>query len=163
MPLAPERFAEWLTNNKHPDKKTGFIYRYHSRSDRHSKAICLYMLDDLLAASPALKEQARSEKVVYGINLRHQWLESAKDKIIDLAIGSTDIGPVESLAKEPISQGPALLKVIGRAAAGRPGSLRDVPRMGGRMPATAAKHGELLVRFHQFPAFIISGCNQASA
>ncbi|QJX01093.1 hypothetical protein FTUN_8732 [Frigoriglobus tundricola] len=39
MPLAPNRFAHWMTNNTHVGKKCGHTYRYQSRSDSHSKAI----------------------------------------------------------------------------------------------------------------------------
>ena len=87
MPLAPERFVEWMTNNKHEDKKLGQIYRYHSRSDSHSKAICLFILEDLLQVSTTLKEHAAAGKVVYKTNLPYLWANSAKAKTIDLAIG----------------------------------------------------------------------------
>ena len=68
MPFTPERFVDWLTKNQHRDKKTGFVYRYHSRSDSHSKAIAIFVLDDLLGALSAGPEHAKGGKVVYGVN-----------------------------------------------------------------------------------------------
>ncbi len=101
-----ERFVDWLTNNQHPDKKTGFVYRYHSRSDSHSKAISLFVLDDLLDVCPRLRKQAKAGRVVYGVNLKHLWLNSEKKKTIDLAVGLGEVGPVESLEDHLIAQGP---------------------------------------------------------
>lgn len=104
MPLAPERFVEWMTNNKHVDKRYGHIYRYHSRSDSHSKAISLFILDDLLQICTSLRAQAKAGNVVYGVNLKHLWPNSAKEKTIDLAVGLRKGGPVEPL-NEPIAEG----------------------------------------------------------
>ena len=105
MPLAPERFVEWMTNNKHVDKRYGHIYRYHSRSDSHSKAISLFILDDLLHICTSLREHAKAGKVVYGVNLKHLWPNSAKAKTIDLAVGLRKGGPVELPPDEPIAKG----------------------------------------------------------
>jgi hypothetical protein len=105
MPLAPERFVEWMTNNKHVDKKLGHIYRYHSRSDSHSKALCLFILDDLIQICTTLKAHAKAGKVVYGINLPYLWSSSSKAKTIDLAVGlNLDVETPPAL-DEPIMKG----------------------------------------------------------
>ena len=84
----PQAFADWLTAHEHKDPKYGWVYRYHSRSDAHSVALCGFVLKDLLAACPVLREQARNDRVVYGINARHMF-PNGKRKTLDLAIGTT--------------------------------------------------------------------------
>ena len=84
---APERFAAWLTAHEHKDPRYGWVYRYHPRSDAHSIALCTFVLDDLIQACPALREQSLSDKVVFGINARHTF-PNGKKKTLDLAIGS---------------------------------------------------------------------------
>jgi hypothetical protein len=105
MPLAPERFVEWMTNNKDVDRKLGQVYRYHSRSDSHSKAICLFILDDLIQVCTTLKEHAAVGKVVYKINLPYLWANSAKAKTIDLAIGLSIEGVASNPPGDPIVEG----------------------------------------------------------
>lgn len=110
MPLAPVRFANWMTANTHVGKKCGHTYRYHSRSDSHSKAMSLYVLDDLLDRSVVLRTHAAAGKVVYGVNLKYTWVNSAKEKTIDLAIGVPAEGEVVTLLpNQRIAEG-----IIGR-------------------------------------------------
>jgi hypothetical protein len=52
-----------MTNNKHVSKRCGNTYRYHSRSDSHSKAISRLVLVDLLDACPLLLEHGKAGKV----------------------------------------------------------------------------------------------------
>src|SRR2546427_2892969 len=85
--LAPQAFANWLSTHKHTDKKLGHTYLYHSRSDAHSIALCLAILNDILARCPVLQEQALMGDVACGINLQHKWQTTNKKKTIDLAIG----------------------------------------------------------------------------
>ena len=85
---APQKFAAWLTAHEHKDPTYGWVYRYHPRSDAHSKALCKLILEDILLACPVLREQALADKIVYGINARHIW-PNGKKKTIDLAIGTT--------------------------------------------------------------------------
>lgn len=85
---APQRIAQWLCNHRHVDRKFGRTYHYHPRSDSHSKALCQFVLEDLLAGCEALCEQARRDRVVYKINARYQWPASRKRKTLDLAIGT---------------------------------------------------------------------------
>jgi hypothetical protein len=84
---APHQIAEWLTNHEHKDSVYGWVYRYHSRSDAHSIALCGFILEDLLAASPLLQEHALADKIIYGINARHTF-PNGKRKTLDLAIGT---------------------------------------------------------------------------
>lgn len=84
---APEDFAAYLTAHEHKDKTWGWVYRYHSRSDAHSIALCSLILRDLLAASDVLSQQALADKIVYRINCRHTF-PNGKRKTLDLAIGT---------------------------------------------------------------------------
>ncbi|MEX0700994.1 MAG: hypothetical protein WD069_02755, partial [Planctomycetales bacterium] len=85
---APEKFARWLAAHEHPDPNYGWVYRYHPRSDAHSVALCELILEDLLWACDALRTQAADRKVVYGINYKHRWSTTGKQKTLDLAIGT---------------------------------------------------------------------------
>jgi hypothetical protein len=85
---APEGFASWLTAHEHKDPIHGWVYRYHSRSDAHSIALCGLVLEDLLRSCPALTDNALADKVVYGINAKHTF-PNGKKKTLDLAIGTT--------------------------------------------------------------------------
>ncbi|HUG66297.1 MAG TPA: hypothetical protein VMM76_01020 [Pirellulaceae bacterium] len=88
--VAPEEFAAWLTGHAHKDKKLGWIYRYHSRSDSHSIALCQFILKDLLHASPILREKALANRLIYRINCRHTF-PNGKQKTLDLAVGTPKI------------------------------------------------------------------------
>jgi hypothetical protein len=84
---APGRFAAWLSNNAHRDRRFGYLYRYHPRSDVHSIMLCTFILEDLLEGCPNLREQASRGEVGYGINVRHVWPTTQKSKTLDLAVG----------------------------------------------------------------------------
>jgi hypothetical protein len=84
---APDRFVAWLTAHEHKDPKFGWVYRYHSRSDAHSIALCTLVLEDLLQACPMLANDALADKIVYGINAKHTF-PNGKTKTLDLAIGT---------------------------------------------------------------------------
>ncbi|MBI4679137.1 MAG: hypothetical protein HY748_16295 [Elusimicrobia bacterium] len=83
---ALERFAEWLANHRHRDPKYGHVYKYHSRSDAHSIALCTLVAEDILSICPSLREQASAGRIAFGINIGHIW-PNGKKKTIDLAIG----------------------------------------------------------------------------
>ncbi len=85
---APESFASWLSAHEHKDPVYGWVYRYHSRSDAHSVALCTLILEDLLRSCPALAKDALADKIVYGINAKHTF-PNGKKKTLDLAIGTT--------------------------------------------------------------------------
>jgi hypothetical protein len=99
---ADQRFAAWLAARRETDK-FGHVYQYHPRSDAHSKALCEFIVDDLLDACPALRERARRGEVGYGINLRHRW-SSGKVKTIDLALGVPKGPAVLPAAAHPIAE-----------------------------------------------------------
>ena len=84
---APQAFTDWLTAHEHKDPKYGWVYRYHSRSDAHSVALCGFVLEDLLAACSVQREHALADRIVYGINARHTF-PNGKRKTLDLAIGT---------------------------------------------------------------------------
>lgn len=83
-----------MGNHRAKDHKFGRkVFRYHPRSDEHSKMLCRLILDDLLAACPALNRQALAREVVGGPNLKCR-LANGKTKALDLALGE----PVEGFA-----------------------------------------------------------------
>ena len=49
---APDNFVAWLTAHEHLDPVYGWVYRYHSRSDAHSIALCKLIVADLVDACP---------------------------------------------------------------------------------------------------------------
>jgi hypothetical protein len=89
---APERFAAWLAAHEHKDRKLGFVYRYHPRSDAHSKEVCRLIVEDLIAASPSLARRAQVGDIVYAINCPYTFPVSKKVKTLDFVIaeGSPD-------------------------------------------------------------------------
>lgn len=84
----PRDFADWLTAHEHPDATYGWVYRYHSRSDAHSIALCKLVLRDLLLACQPLRDHAETNRIVYGINARHVF-PNGKKKTLDLALGTS--------------------------------------------------------------------------
>lgn len=102
---APANYVEWMTNNQHVDKRFGHVYRYHSRSDSHSKALCLFILQDLVAACPTLSEHAAGGRIVCGINLKYTWPNSNKEKTIDLGLGPPAVAQVDLLPNQSIGHG----------------------------------------------------------
>jgi hypothetical protein len=92
---APERLVSWMTGHEHVDPRFGHRYRYHSRSDSHSIALCGFVMDDLINECPLLAEHARRGEVAYGINLSFQF-PSGKVKNLDLAVGTQAQIPIDS-------------------------------------------------------------------
>jgi hypothetical protein len=88
LQLAPARFARWLAAHEHPDRRYGWVYRYHPRSDAHSIALCQLILEDLLVHCKPLRDQGLAGKVVYGINYGYTFPRTGKAKTIDLALGT---------------------------------------------------------------------------
>lgn len=87
MPNAPERFCEWTSTYLANDKKFGRkIFRYHPRSDQHSKIICALIFQDLMEACPTLRRHIQEGVVVCGINSSCSF-SNGKTKTLDLAIG----------------------------------------------------------------------------
>lgn len=57
MPLAPARFVDYLRQ-----------HGYHPRSNAHGKALCDFVLEDLLEACPRIQEHAAGNVLVYDLN-----------------------------------------------------------------------------------------------
>jgi hypothetical protein len=94
-----------MRQHRRRDPRFGYTFRYHPRSDAHSKALCREILIDLIEASPVLREQARSGVVCYAINYRFTWPDSGRTKTLDLAIGRAR-EPVPPGTQDLIRQGP---------------------------------------------------------
>jgi len=106
MSLAPEKFALWTSINIANDRKFGReVFRYHPRSDEHSKMICRLVLEDLLAACPVLQQHVDSGQVVCGINVRYRF-SNAKRKTLDRAIGVPDGAIPAKMFSDPVSSVP---------------------------------------------------------
>lgn len=101
MPLAPDRFVDWMSGHTANDKKHGrTVYRYHPRSDEHSKTLCRMVLEDLLEACPPLREHVETRVVVGKINAALTF-PSGKAKNLDLAVG-TPADPIPVSADPPL-------------------------------------------------------------
>jgi len=90
----PQRLVEWMSAHEHKDRVFGYVYRYHGRSDAHSKALCNFIMDDLLERCPALREQVERHTVVWETNARFVFPQTRKQKTLDLAIGPPAAGPI---------------------------------------------------------------------
>jgi len=102
---APEKFADWMSGHVANDRRHGrTVYRYHPRSDAHSRRLCELVLSDLLAACEPLARHVASGEVVGGTNVPHLF-PSGRAKTLDLAIGT------------PINSGPRPLVPVGPACA----------------------------------------------
>jgi len=78
------------------DKKFGRkVFRYHPRSDEHSKKLCAFLLEDLKACSRLLAEHLRGGKVIAKINASYTF-PNGKKKTLDLAIGTPVRPPASS-------------------------------------------------------------------
>lgn len=105
MGRAPERFSEWMSTHTANDNKHGRrVYRYHPRSDEHSKALCRMVMDDLLDTCPLLRAHARDRIVVGGVNSRFSFA-NGKVKNLDLAIGLPAVRAEETDPSELMSTG----------------------------------------------------------
>ncbi len=83
-----------MSAHEHKDKLLGYVYRYHGRSDAHSKALCKFIMEDLLNHCQVLREQAEQHLVVWETNARFTFLQTAKKKTLDLAVGPPAGGPI---------------------------------------------------------------------
>jgi hypothetical protein len=91
-----------MSANVQLNKVNGRSYRYHPRSDAHSKAICRFVVDDLLAMCPRIAQDAARGRVVYNVNeLMVNPQDPNRRKTVDLALG----GPADpSVAALPLGQ-----------------------------------------------------------
>jgi hypothetical protein len=70
------------------EDKFGNTWRYHSRSDRHSKIACWGILFDLLRTSKLIAARARAGEVVFGINHEMSDFKVNRKKNLDLVIST---------------------------------------------------------------------------
>jgi hypothetical protein len=95
--LAPNSFAAWMSSRIANDKKHGRqVYRYHPRSDEHSKRLCALILEDLQSVCPLVGKHLASGNVVAGINATVQF-PNGKLKTLDLAVGEPAAAPSDAL------------------------------------------------------------------
>ena len=87
------------------DPRFGHVYRYHSRSDAHSVALCTEILNDLVQSCPALRSQAERGEIVFGINVKFRWPSTGKRKTLDLALGPPAGPPPAVSLRKPMAQG----------------------------------------------------------
>jgi len=87
-----------MSQNTQTNKSNGRDYRYHPRSDTHSKTICRLVVSDLARVCPEIAEDAAACRIAYCVN---QPMVNPQDpnrqKTVDLAIGE----PAEALPPSP--------------------------------------------------------------
>jgi hypothetical protein len=83
--LGPEILVRSLNRQRIPDK-FGNTWKYHSRSDRHSKIACWGILVDLLGACPLFAAHARDQKIAFGINHEMRDFQVNRKKNLDLVV-----------------------------------------------------------------------------
>ncbi len=69
-----------------PTGKSGALWQYHSRSDRHSKVACWGVLFDLLRTSSLFRLHAAEAKVIFGVNFAMRDFHTKRKKKLDLVI-----------------------------------------------------------------------------
>lgn len=100
--FAPELFATWMSNHVANDKKFGRkVFRYHPRSDEHSKSLCKMILNDFIRACPLLADHIRNGTVVCAINTEFDF--NGKTKTLDLAIGEPADPVMPTTLDSPLS------------------------------------------------------------
>jgi hypothetical protein len=99
---APENFALWTSTHVANDKKFGrSVFRYHPRSDGHSKKLCSFVIEDLLAESEKIRGCAQQGSIVGGINYPFTF-PNGKSKNLDLAVGTPAEPEVPSLLDDSL-------------------------------------------------------------
>ena len=66
--------------------KSGRLWQYHSRSDRHSKLACWAIMFDLLRTCPLLRDHAAAGKIGFGINHELRDFRVNRKKNLDLVV-----------------------------------------------------------------------------
>jgi len=110
---APQKFADWMCTNIANDKKFGrSVFRYHPRSDEHSKKLCTLLVEDLLASSPIISRQASEGTIAGGVNMRFTFT-NGKKKNLDLGIGYPAEATSPSLLSQTLVHAPLKELLIG--------------------------------------------------
>ncbi len=76
-----------MSQHEHVDRRFGHVYRYHSRSDAHSIALCRFVMEDLIEHSSVLADRIEAGRVIWGTNVRFLFPRTLKAKTLDLAVG----------------------------------------------------------------------------
>jgi hypothetical protein len=96
----PERFVAWWRSYRKSYPSFHFDVSYHPRSDEHSKLLCTFVLEDLVAACPLLREHAMRGAVCYDVNhVVHR--TNSTEKVLDLVVGQ----PAERISGDGIRRG----------------------------------------------------------
>jgi hypothetical protein len=66
--------------------RSGRVWQYHSRSDRHSKVACWAILFDVLQNSGVLRRHVEETKVVFGVNREMRDFRTNRTKDLDLVL-----------------------------------------------------------------------------
>ncbi len=83
---APTEFCSWLSSHVANDHKYGRdVFRYHPRSDAHSRKLCELVLRDLAVACPVLARHLAAHVVIGVTNARYEF-PSGKRKALDLLV-----------------------------------------------------------------------------
>lgn len=93
MPLAPARFVDYLRQ-----------HGYHPRSNAHGKALCDFVLEDLLDACPRIQEHAARNVLVYDLN--RKIIVGSSEWNIDLVLGPPPAGFKQQPPPRRIQQSP---------------------------------------------------------
>jgi hypothetical protein len=83
-------------------------FRYHPRSDRHSNALGLLIVEDLLEACSLLKERASKGIVTYDVNMDLRFGSSTWN--VDLVIGTPAV-PADLGARHMVKATPSTVQV----------------------------------------------------
>ncbi len=101
---APEKFAQHLSNSL-----------YHPRSDAHSNALCLAILDDLLEHCKPIADKASRGEIVAKVN--HKVIVGHDEWTIDLAIGPAAVPSPPPVGQKIKMQPPAVVEIAFEAKA----------------------------------------------
>jgi hypothetical protein len=96
-----------------PPLPVGFVdhlneFRYHPRSDRHSNALGLLIVEDLLARCPLIKDRASKGLLTYDVNMDLRVGSSTWN--VDLVIGTPAV-PVDLDARHMIKATPSTVQI----------------------------------------------------
>jgi hypothetical protein len=100
-----------MTAHEHVDRRSGLTYHYHPRSDAHSVALCRFIADDLVRATPALGRAMAASRVACGINVPFAGRDG-RLKTLDLAFGEDSMSLPAIVDMDDIATAKSLSRVI---------------------------------------------------
>ncbi|MEQ1892996.1 MAG: hypothetical protein ABL998_10670 [Planctomycetota bacterium] len=86
---APVRLVDWWRGYRKSHATFPFEISYHPRSDEHSKILCAYVLEDLVATCGSLRRDALNGDVCYDVN-HEVFRQDGTKKVLDLVIGQPE-------------------------------------------------------------------------